>query len=107
MLADEADAGAVKLMVRLSPCCRSLARSSRSRDLALSHAFFLRLSPQVGECFIDCAPSEAGEHVARELESAKAAKGALEAELKAAEARMGALKKVLYARFGKSINLEE
>ena len=43
----------------------------------------------------------------RETDVAKAAKGALEGELKAAEARMAVLKKTLYARFGKSINLEE
>ena len=61
----------------------------------------------VGECFVDATPAEAGEHVARELAAATAGKAALAAELAAAEARMAALKKTLYARFGKSINLEE
>jgi hypothetical protein len=134
MLADESDAGAVKLMAsdegprdalrraalrRLARAALPelrVARTALRRLLSCAHACITHTTPgppacpphtQIGECFIDCAPSEAAEHVQRETDVAKAAKGALEAELRAAESRMAVLKKTLYARFGKSINLEE
>jgi len=62
---------------------------------------------QVGECFVDATPAEAAEHVQRELAAAARSKEALAAEAATADARLAALKKQLYARFGKSINLEE
>jgi prefoldin subunit 4 len=61
----------------------------------------------VGECFVDATPAEAAEHVQRELAAAARAREALGAEAAAADARMAALKKQLYGRFGKSINLED
>ena len=61
----------------------------------------------VGECFVDATGDEATAWVQRELATAQERKKALEAEMKAVEARLGALKKALYARFGKNINLEE
>ena len=97
--------------LRCSDCSTAFVRDLRAPILSYLTSARPPARPparsQIGECFIDCAPSEAAEHVQRETDVAKAAKGALEGELKAAEARMAVLKKTLYARFGKSINLEE
>ncbi len=61
----------------------------------------------VGESFVDVDSAAADEHLKKELEAARAARSKAEGDIKAIEARQGELKKVLYARFGKSINLEE
>jgi chaperonin cofactor prefoldin len=61
----------------------------------------------IGESFIDVDSSEATEFVNKELAAAKANKEKYEAQLATIIARQAELKKALYARFGKSINLEE
>ena len=61
----------------------------------------------VGECFDDVDGAAAATFVQEALAVAKERRDSAERELKLVEGRMGELKKVLYARFGKSINLEE
>lgn len=61
----------------------------------------------VGECLVDTDGDAAGVFVAAALEADKAARDAGAARLAALVARQDALKAKLYARFGKSINLED
>ncbi len=62
---------------------------------------------QVGECFVDSDSDAAGAYIAAALEKDKGARDAGAAELASIAARQAALKAKLYARFGKSINLED
>ena len=62
---------------------------------------------QVGECFIDSDAEAAGAFVSSALDADKAARERGAAELARVTARLGELKASLYARFGKSINLED
>jgi len=66
-------------------------------------AFKLR----VGEAFIDADGAAAAEWIGAALAADKAARAAAAAALAAVAARQDALKAKLYARFGKSINLED
>jgi prefoldin subunit 4 len=61
----------------------------------------------VGESFFDVDSGTATEYIGRELDKAKEGKAAVEGELGRIDARQAELKKILYARFGSSINLEE
>lgn len=56
---------------------------------------------------MDCDSAAALDYINSALEADKAAKERLAGEMKALAIRMGELKAVLYARFGKSINLED
>ena len=61
----------------------------------------------VGEAFVDVDSESATEFLNKELNNAKKLKETSDKELMEIESRMGILKKALYARFGKGINLEE
>ena len=61
----------------------------------------------VGECFVDTSADDATAFVAAALAEERATKERLEAELKTIAATQDVLKKRLYARFGRSINLED
>lgn len=61
----------------------------------------------IGECLVDVDSTEAGDYISRELQNAKDKKESMETKLKRIEVRQAELKKALYARFGRSINLEE
>jgi prefoldin subunit 4 len=61
----------------------------------------------IGEVFVDIDGTAATDYIQGELNKANATKSSLESSLKQVEARMAELKATLYARFGKSINLDE
>jgi len=56
---------------------------------------------------VDVTEDEANEYITATRERVNASIAALEAELVRLKARQEELKKVLYAKFGKGINLEE
>ncbi|CAL8470702.1 g10244 [Coccomyxa elongata] len=60
----------------------------------------------VGECFYHAAPDEAEENIQKAADEAKESLTSLEAELESTKAQMAELKKVLYGKFGNSINLD-
>jgi prefoldin subunit 4 len=61
----------------------------------------------IGEAFVDVSGDEARDFVTRVLAEDKAVKEALDAELAQLLQRQEVLKKKLYGRFGRAINLEE
>ncbi len=61
----------------------------------------------IGEAFVDCDSQAALEYINNALDADKALRDQLSADMKALDTRLGELKTVLYARFGKSINLED
>ncbi len=60
-----------------------------------------------GEAFVDVDGESATEFLNKELNTMKKLKEKSDKDLMEIESRMGILKKALYARFGKGINLEE
>ncbi|KAF0696296.1 Aste57867_12929 [Aphanomyces stellatus] len=61
----------------------------------------------IGESFVEVSEEYAQEYLEAQTEKANAQIEKLNAEESTLEARQEALKKVLYARFGTSINLED
>jgi len=62
---------------------------------------------QVGECFVDVDSSHATEWIEQQRARNAAVISAREDELRTIDARQVDLKKLLYAKFGKGINLED
>ncbi|EQC39336.1 hypothetical protein SDRG_03541 [Saprolegnia diclina VS20] len=61
----------------------------------------------IGESFVQVSEEYAQEYLEAQTEKTQAKVEKLQAEEASLEARQAALKKVLYARFGTSINLED
>ncbi|ETV67490.1 hypothetical protein H257_16351 [Aphanomyces astaci] len=61
----------------------------------------------IGESFVEVSEEDAQEYLEAQTDKANAVVSKLNAEESKLEARQDALKKVLYARFGTSINLED
>jgi len=61
----------------------------------------------IGESFLDVDTDTASNYITTETTKLKTLLTKYETELKNIETRQNELKKSLYARFGKSINLEE
>ncbi len=62
---------------------------------------------RLGDAMFDASEDEATEFCEREVERYQAILDGLDKEETVIQERMAALKKILYGRFGKSINLEE
>ena len=62
---------------------------------------------RLGDAMFDASEDEATEFCEREVERYQAILDGLDKEETDIQERMAALKKILYGRFGKSINLEE
>lgn len=60
----------------------------------------------IGEVFVDVDSDKAVEFIAKEQAKDKETLEKMKADLKACTDRMAQLKKVLYGRFGRNINLE-
>ncbi|KUF91714.1 hypothetical protein AM588_10004547 [Phytophthora nicotianae] len=61
----------------------------------------------IGESFVEASEDFAQEYLEKRVEEANNELTKLQAEESKLEARQAALKKVLYGRFGQSINLED
>ncbi|RHY05662.1 hypothetical protein DYB25_008371 [Aphanomyces astaci] len=61
----------------------------------------------IGESFVEVSEEDAQEYLEAQTDVTNAVVSKLNAEESKLEARQDALKKVLYARFGTSINLED
>jgi hypothetical protein len=69
--------------------------------------FFSRLRYKTGECYFEIGKEEAEERLEADKEAKEEEVRAVEVELASIRGRLSELKKSLYARFGKNINLEE
>ncbi|CAK0782921.1 hypothetical protein CVIRNUC_006116 [Coccomyxa viridis] len=75
-----------------------------SNELMLADEEEVRYS--VGDCFYHASPEEAEEKLQEASEEAKGSVDGLEKELDGLKEEMNDLKKVLYGKFGDSINLD-
>ena len=62
---------------------------------------------KLGEAFLDCSEEYATEYCEKKVAKFSGEKDAMKAEEETILARQKELKKLLYGRFGKAINLEE
>ena len=61
----------------------------------------------LGNAFLETSEEEATEHCEQEVERLQKQVDALQSEEEGILSQQGELKKILYTRFGKSINLED
>ena len=96
--------------------CHSTPRDVRPSDAcSLTHSlllvFRIRVSRKkrlkLGEAFLDCSEEYATEYCEKKVSKYTAAIESMTAEEGTILARQKELKKLLYGRFGKAINLEE
>ena len=66
-----------------------------------------KLCLKLGDGFVECEEDYVTEYIEKKKEAAEGERDKLSAELAGLAARQMELKKVLYGRFGKNINLEE
>ena len=66
-----------------------------------------KLCLKLGDGFVECDEDYVNEYIEKKKEAAEGERDKLSAELAGLAARQMELKKVLYGRFGKNINLEE
>lgn len=78
----------------------SLERDGISRLINLSNSY------KVGDCFVSLPQPQVLELLGSSTEAIEVEVDALKTRLEAIQEEMGELKKALYGRFGRSINLE-